>query len=70
MCEPDWCVLEQWSYVRHTQEWTQRVQVDILKGNSSEKFLFQSDIILKSFIPKGHYSKDFYSEGSLYRNSE
>ena len=34
------------------------VQVDIPKGYSSKKFLFQ-----KVFIPEGHYSEKFYPEG-------
>ena len=38
------------------------VQVDIPKGYSSEKFLFQ-----KVFIPKGHYSEKFYLEELLFR---
>ena len=33
------------------------MQVDIPKGYSSEKFLFQ-----KVFIPKGHYSKKVLSQ--------
>ena len=46
------------------------MQVDIPKGYSSEKFLSWRVIIPKIFIPKGHYSEDFYAEGSLFRNSE
>ena len=45
------------------------VQSDILKGYSSERFLFRKAYISKGhyskdFIPKGHYSEDFYPEGS------
>ena len=33
--------------------------------------IFQRVItVLKGFIPKGRYSKDFYPEGSLLQNSE
>ena len=38
-----------------------RVQVDIPKGYSSERFLFQSAIIPRSFILKTSYSEKYLS---------
>ena len=59
------------------------MQVDILKGFSSERCSFWNILIPKGryfedfipkghysegfFIPKGYYSEDFYAEGSLFR---
>ena len=37
-------------------------QLDIPKGHNSEWFLFR-----KVLISKGHYSEEFYPEGSLFQ---